>query len=358
MADEDPNSGADKTEEPTQRRIQEAVKRGQVAFSREVTNFLMLLVLTLSIVWFAPYIFNNTRLSLFRFIESPHTISLDGGNLQRLTAEIIYELLALLALPILATMLAALISSFMQNGIVFSAEPIKPKLEKISPIKGLKRLFSMRSLMEFFKGLLKITIVGIVGFIVVWPQLGTLENLADFAIMDMLTFLGTLAFRMALGATMVMAIIAVIDYIYQRYEYIKQLRMTRQELKEEFKQTEGDPTIKARLRQIRMDRARQRMMAAVPEADVIITNPTHYAIALKYDRDTMPAPITLALGADNIALKIRELGEEHDIPIVENPPLARALFDVAEMGQEIPFEFYQAVAEVIGYVYNLKGKSA
>lgn len=354
MADEDDQ---EKTEEPTQKRIRDAVQKGQVAFSREVTNFLILVLLALNIVWFAPYYAPKILSSLSRFIAAPHEILLDQGQFSLLAKETIGDIAFIMLLPIGAAVVVAFMSSLMQNGVVVSSEPLIPKLEKISILKGLKRLFSLRSVMEFLKGILKLSIVAAVGYFVVASESQRLENLVDFSPQDILTLLAALAFKLVLGAAAVMAVIAMADYLYQRFEYLKSLRMTRQELKDEFKQTEGDPQIKSKLRQIRRERAQQRMMAAVPDADVVIRNPTHFAVALKYDDKTMPAPIVVAMGQDHIALKIIELAETLEIPVVTNKPLARALFDSTEIDMEIPIEHYQAVAEVISYVYRLKGKN-
>lgn len=357
MADEDQQGGAqEKTEEPTQRRLQEAVKKGQVVSSKEVTNFLMIVVLVFNIAWFMPYLMTRTVRLFARFIQSPHDILLDNGSLALLSWQVVGDLLSVISIPFITVVLAAFLSHFVQHGFVFTAEPIIPKLEKISPLKGLKRMFSLRSLVEFIKGLIKITLVGIVAYMVVMPELGRMDMLTGYAMPELMKFMGALAFRMALGAAIVMAAIALLDFLYQRYEYMKNLRMSRQEMKEEYKQTEGDPVIKARLKQLRQERARQRMMSNVPEASVVITNPTHYAVALKYDEDNMTAPLLVAKGADTMALKIREVAELNKVPVVENPPLARALYTTVDLDGEIPLEFYQAVAEVIGYVYRLKGK--
>jgi len=347
---------SEKTEEPTQKRIQDAAKKGQVAFSREVSSFLMLFVLALNIVWFAPYYTKETVFSFAKFLHSPHDIRIDDQTFLILTEETIFSFLSIMSLPILAAVFVALFSGLAQNGLIISAETIMPKLEKISPLKGLKRLFSMKSFVEFIKGLIKISLIAAVSIIVIYPEIKHLENLVSHNILEIITLLASICFKIVLGACIIMALIATIDFLYQRFEYMKSLKMSRRELKEEYKQTEGDPMIKSKLRQIRMERAQKRMMAAVPDADVIIRNPEHYAIALKYDEAVMAAPTVVAMGLDRIALKIIEVAEEHDIPLVRNPPLARALYDSCELDEEIPLEHYQAVAEVIGYVYRLKGK--
>jgi len=351
----DDNDNSDKTEEPTQKRISDAVKKGQVANSREVSNFMMLLVLALNIAWFAPYYFKESAGYLMRFLTNPHDIIVDSGNLPTLAAEIFSAVGFLMLLPIVATIFAALFSSFVQNGIVISGESIMPKLEKISVFKGLKRLFSMRSLMEFVKGIIKITIIGATSYIVVQSELDRLEQLTSQSIGGVIALLAELALKIVVFACAIMLVIAVMDFLYQKYEYLKSLKMSRQELKDEYKQSEGDPQIKGKIRQIRMERAKNRMMAQVPEADVVIRNPTHYAIALKYD-DTMGAPKVLAKGQGFVALAIIDIAEEHQIITVTNKPLARALYDSATVDEEIPLDHYQAVAEVIGYVYKMKGK--
>jgi flagellar biosynthetic protein FlhB len=258
--------------------------------------------------------------------------------------------------PIAIMVLLALLAGFSQNGLLISFESIKPKLEKLSPMKGLKRLFSSRSLVDFVKGIAKISIVAAVVMVLLWPEWRILPNLTSFEGEQVLNLLLSLSMRVLIGVLSVMTVIAALDFLYQRQQHTKQLRMSRQELRDEYKQTEGDPMIKARLRQIRMERARKRMMAAVPEADVVVTNPTHFAVALKYDPERMQAPILVAKGADSMALRIREIAKEHNVPIVQNPPLSRALYNGVDLDQEVPAEHYKAVAEIIGYVMRLKGK--
>ncbi len=348
---------SEKTEEPTHKKMQEALEKGQVAFSREVTNFLVLLVLALNIIWFAPSYMKHATLSLRRFIENGHDFVLNKSNVPNLLSQTMLDVAIIMLAPIIATIVVALASSFFQNGIVISSEPLIPKLEKISIVKGLKRLFSLRSVVEFIKGVLKITIVGVGTYIAIESDFPKLEQLADYDVMAMLVVLSSMAFKMVVAACSIMLVIALVDFLYQKFEYIKSLKMSKQEIKDEYKQSEGDPQIKAKLRQIRMQRAQNRMMQAVPDADVVIRNPTHYAVALKYDMDTMPAPLVVALGQDHIALKIIEIAEENDVVVVTNKPLARSLFSSSELDQEIPLEHYQAVAEVIGYVYRLKGKT-
>ena len=356
MSEGGDDSSEDKTEEPSQRRLEEAEKKGQITFSREVNNFFVILALALIIGWMAPTLMADTMQLLAPFITRPHDIEVDPAPLKELLTEVSLHSALIMAGPMALLMLLVLGAAFAQSKLIFAVERIKPKFEKISPMKGLKRMFSMRSVVEFGKGMLKIIVVGYVGYIAVRPQLTALEELPTADIAALSALLSSMSIRMLIGISCIMFLIAILDYVYQRFDYMKQLRMSKQEMKEEYKQQEGDPHIKGRLRQIRMERAKKRMMAAVPKADVIITNPTHYAIALTYETGVMQAPIIVAMGVDKVAHRIREVAEEHDIPIVENPPLARALWATGDLDQEIPYEHYKAVAEVIGYVYRLKGK--
>ncbi|MFQ5467770.1 MAG: flagellar biosynthesis protein FlhB [Kiloniellaceae bacterium] len=353
---EDQQDDSQKTEEPTHRRLEQAREKGQVARSQEINHWLMILALTLLVSVFAGPVASRIVGQLSEFIAHAPAMSLDAGRLRVLLMETLGELVVAAAIPIALVMLAALAAGLIQNGLVFSSEPVTPKLEKLSLIKGAKRLFSSRSLMEFTKGIAKISIVAAVVVVLMWPSFGAIPNVTTLSVPQFMALLQTLAARVLIGVLSVMTLIAAVDFLYQKQQHLKQLRMSKQELKEEFKQTEGDPMIKARLRQIRMERARKRMMAAVPEADVVITNPTHFAVALKYDPQTMEAPLLVAKGADSMARRIREIAEENDVPIVENPPLTRALYESVDLDQEVPPEHYQAVAEVIGYVMRLTGR--
>lgn len=354
MAEEQDDS--QKTEEPSHRRLEEALEKGQVAYSREIANFLMLFALTLCLAWLAPLIFVNVRGNMRRFIESPHLYTLDQGGFEGVMRDASLSMAYNLMGPLLAAAIAAIAAALLQNGVIFSSEPVMPKLEKISPLKGLKKLFSQRSVVEFIKGLIKITVVGAIAAYTILPDMTHLSMLPLKETTDIVNFLFAEMKHMLIAVCVAMFLIAALDFGYQKLEFIRSMRMSRQELKDEHKQQEGDPHIKQRLRQIRVERARKRMMAAVPSADVVITNPTHFAVALKYETGKMAAPLVVAKGQDMIALKIREIAEEHGIPIVENPPLARTLFDAVDVDEEIPFEHYKAVAEIIGYVYRLKGK--
>ncbi len=342
-----------KTEEPTPKKLREAREKGQIASSREVNHWFMILAATIGVLAFAPTMFREMAVLLGRFIERPHTLGGAGGVGPALT-DMLGGLLLIMLVPVALLLAAAIASGLVQNGFLLAAEQIRPKLERVSPLGGVKRLFSLKSFAEFLKGLLKLAIVGSVLFFLMLPEFDGLERLTALPPVDLLWQIYELVLRLLIGTVAVMTVLAGLDVFYQRFEYRKQMRMSRQEVKEEMKQSEGDPLIKSRIRQIRMERARRRMMAEVPDADVVVTNPTHYAVALKYDRDTMEAPRLVAKGVDSLARRIREIARENDVPLVENPPLAQALYAGVELDQEIPPEHYKAVAEVISYVFALK----
>ena len=263
------------------------------------------------------------------------------------------EALAAIALPLAVLVLAALAGNMIQHRLVWSADSLKPKFSKISPLAGLKRLFSSQALANFAKGLIKLAVIGSVMVALLWPQRHRLESLVSTDILGTLLLTRSLSLDLLAAVVAILFLVAAADYLFQYRQWFERQKMSLREMKDEFKQTEGDPQVKGKIRQLRQARARRRMMAAVPKASVIITNPTHYAIALQYDRG-MNAPVCLAKGTDLVALKIRELAATHSIPIVENPPLARALHATVEIDEEIPTEHYKAVAEIIGYVMKLR----
>ncbi|WP_420348797.1 flagellar biosynthesis protein FlhB [Pelagibius sp.] len=352
MAGEDDDS--QKTEEPTGKRLSDAREKGQVARSQEVSHWFMILALAIVVGLFSESMMSDIGGLMRPYLEQPHRLSLDNGLLQEVLSGTALDILRVAAIPLAIIVLAGLLAGTIQNGVIVTAEQIKPKLSNIGFKRGFKKMFSSRALTDFAKGLLKLAIVSTVVGLMVWPDRNMVLDMPTMEVQDLLVLVRLEAVKVVIGVLSVMTIVALIDVLYQRYQHHKELRMTKQQVKDEHKQTEGDPMIKGRLRQIRAERARKRMMAAVPEADVVVTNPTHFAVALKYDQATMEAPKVLAKGADNIALKIREVAEENDIPIVENPPVARALHASVEVDQEIPPEHYKAVAEIIGYVMKLR----
>jgi len=353
---EEQQDEASKTEEPTPKRLEEARKKGQIANSREVNHFFMLLAITFLVMVLAAPMFKDTASLLAPFITQPDMLEVSGLAFEEHMAELMINIAVILVLPTLLFIVAALAPAVVQNKFVVTAEHIKPKWEKISPLKGIGRIFGKRALVEIFKNILKLTIVAIACTLVVLPFIPRFEGLTHAPPLASLALSGEISGRMLIAATIILFLLAVLDFFYQRFALLKQLRMTKQEVKDEYKQQEGDPQVKARVRQLRRDRARKRMMANVPKADVVITNPTHYAIALQYDAEKMKAPKLVAKGVDEVARRIRELAEKSKVPIVRNPPLARILYDTTDLDAEIPYAHYQAVAKIIGYVYKLKGK--
>jgi flagellar biosynthetic protein FlhB len=342
-----------KTEDPTGRKLQEAHDSGQVAKSQEVNNLLMILALTLSVVVFGGGMARDIVNMSLPFIETPDMVPTDIGHLTTIGWKLLGLILVAGAAPLVLALFAAFFSGYLQFGLILSSESLMPSLEKISPLAGLKRIFSLRSFSDFLKGLLKLAIVGGIVYGVITPSVGELHKLIGMEPIQLLGVITSLLNRLLFTVFAVMVVVTIMDVFYQRYEHIKGLRMSRQEIKDEMRESEGDPMIKGRLRQLRMERARKRMMAEVPKADVVVTNPTHYAVALKYDAE-MASPKVVAKGVDKTAQKIREIAKENDVPVVENPPLARGLYAAIDIDQEITPEFYKAVAEVIGYIYRMK----
>ncbi|KZC98847.1 flagellar biosynthesis protein FlhB [Oceanibaculum pacificum] len=350
MSDEDDSS---KTEDPTSKKLEDAREKGQVPVSREISSWFSLLGGLIVIGVFGAAICKQMYEVLRPFLEKPHEMKADSGGVGDALGYIAFGTGFALIIPVLIFVAFAFMSNFMQNGLLFAPEAIAPKLQNISPLKGLKQIFSLKGFVEFLKGLFKIAVIGALLTLLLWPELSRLEEIMQLDPVTMLEEIRWMLIKLLGGAVAVMAVIAIADLVYQRYQFTEDMRMTKQEVRDEYKQTEGDPHVKGRLRNLRMQRARQRMMAAVPSATVVITNPTHYAVALKYERDSMEAPMLVAKGVDAVALRIRELAEESGVPIVENPPVARLLFATVELDQEIKAEQYQAVAEIITYVFRM-----
>jgi flagellar biosynthetic protein FlhB len=348
------NDDSQKTEDPTSKRLDEARAEGRVPKSQEFNHLLMILAFTLAVILFGRYVGQQIMNMSLPFFESPDQIPTDLGHLINMAWRILGLVLLAGVAPIVLAFLAAFGAGYLQFGLLWSAENLMPSLDKISPMAGFKRIFSLRSVTELIKGILKITIVAtVVGYFVV-PSIGDLHKLIGMEMVQLVVAISDKVHILLIGVFCVMGVIAAADILYQRWEYMKSLRMSRQDLRDEYKQTEGDPLVKGRLRQLRMERARRRMMGEVPKADVVVTNPTHFAVALKYDQTAMSAPKVVAKGTDKVALRIREVAEEADVPVIENPPLARGLYAAVDIDQEIPPEYYKAVAELISYIFKLK----
>jgi flagellar biosynthetic protein FlhB len=341
------------TEDPTPRRLEEAIKRGDVVRSVEVSTWFMIAGGTFTLMVFGVPAATSLQTMFRGLLANSYQIPADGPALAYLSRVLATNVLAALGIPLLLLALAALLGNVIQHRILFSVEPILPKLSRISPTAGLGRLFSKQALANFAKGLAKLTLFGSVIAALLWPQRQRLGGLIDTDPVMILPFTRALAIDMLGTVVAILAIVAAADFLFQYQQWFDRHKMSVREMKEEFRQTEGDPAIKGKIRQMRMARARRRMMAAVPKASVVITNPTHFAVALQYERG-MNAPVCLAKGTDLIARKIREVAEAHGIPVIENPPLARALHATVELDQEIPQEHYRAVAEIIGYIMRLR----
>lgn len=343
----------DKTEDPTQKRLDDALEKGDVAKSQEVNTWFIIAGATLTLSTFSGSVGGGILTPLRNLIANAGQLRADGTALLALGNTLGYAVLGAIGVPLLMLMLAAIAGNMIQHRLVWSSESLKPKFNKISPGAGLKRVFGKQAIANFAKGVFKLVALGAVMMAVLWPERHRLESFLMFdpsAIMGVTTNLTV----QLMGAVVAMlAAVAIADYFFQYRQWFERQKMSLQEIKDEFKQSEGDPHIKAKIRQLRQQRMKKRMMAAVPNASVVITNPTHYSIALRYDSG-MTAPVCVAKGVDNIAFKIREIAKKHDIPIVENVALARALHATVDIDEEIPVEHYHAVAEIIGYVMRLK----
>jgi flagellar biosynthetic protein FlhB len=353
---EEGEDDASKTEEATPKKLEDARKKGQIAQSREINHFFILLAFTFMVMLIMPYTGSDMLAQFTPFVQAPDEIQMSGQALNDLFEDIVFGFLLVIAFPVSAAFIAAILPSVVQNKVVLTAEQIKPKLSKISPIAGFKRLFGKKAWIEFVKNFLKIVVVGAIGYAVSIPFHDVFPTFINMSLTGTLGEGQSMAARILIAVCVFLFFLAIVDYLIARQMHLKELRMSKKEVKDEHKQQEGDPHVKARQRQIQRERSRKRMMAAVPEADVIITNPTHFAVALKYDRATMPAPMVIAKGADKVAHKIRDIAQENRIPVLRNPPLARVIYDTVEVDEEIPYEHYAAVAKVISYVYQLRGE--
>jgi flagellar biosynthesis protein FlhB len=351
MADDSDDS--DKTQDPTQKRLDEAHDRGDVAKSQEVNTWFMIAGATLVLSSFSGSIGGGLKMPLRNLIANSWMFHVDGPALLELAQRLEYMLLAALGVPLLLLAISAIAGNMIQHRLVWSGESLKPSFSKISPASGAKRIFGKQAAANFAKGLFKLIALGAVMAAILWPERFRLESMVTFDPSVIMGIIVTMTLKLLGAVVAMLAVVAIADYFFQYRSWYERQKMSLQEMKNEFKQSEGDPHIKGKIRQLRQQRMKKRMMTAVPKASVIITNPTHYAVALSYERG-MAAPICVAKGVDNIALKIREIAGKHDIPIVENVPLARALYATVEIDDEIPVEHYHAVAEVIGYVMGLR----
>lgn len=354
MSDDAPEQSS-KTEDPSQKKLEDAHKKGDVVKSQEVTTWFMLSGSALIFAMMAVPTSAGLADSLKGLLANADQYEIGGAGFGAFFYQLASSILLVALIPSLILTVFAVAANLVQHRPLLSADPITPKFSKISPVAGFKRLFSTEALVNFGKGLAKLGVVSAVLWFVLQPEVNRLEGMiTEDPAMILAVFL-EISLKIFGAVIAVVTVIALADYVYQRNRWWQRLKMTVQETRDEYKQMEGDPKIKGRIRAIRNERSRKRMMSQVPQATVVITNPTHFAVALKYDR-TMSAPLCLAKGADAVALRIRAVAKEHDVPIVENPPLARALFASVEIDETIPTEHFKAVAQVIGFVMRLKGK--
>ena len=345
-----------KTEQATPKRTQDAREKGQVAKSREVGSALIMVACLAYFYFGAGGIIGPMMEMMKGSFRDLQRVDLTVEMIQLLVLTLLVKTLAMV-MPLLLTLMAAgVVANLMQVGIIFSAEPIQPKLSKISPLNGLKNLFSFKTVAELLKSVVKLSTVGIIAYLTIQNEMLGVLPLMEQDVWQIMLYIGRVSFKILFATCWVLIILALLDYLYQHWEHGRSLRMSKQDIRDEYKNMEGDPLIKSRIRRLQREMAMRRMMAKVPTADVVITNPTHLAVALKYDQGRMAAPVVVAKGANLIAERIKEIAKENGIAVVENKPLAQVLYKMVDIAEAIPDHLYQAVAEVLAYVYRLKSK--
>jgi flagellar biosynthetic protein FlhB len=354
----DTNDAASRTEEPTPRKLQQARERGEVVKTPDLASMASLSAAAAVVALGGGWICRNLMASLTPFIAAPDSMSLEGhGGVQIMRAAIMAAAPPLAAV-LLAACVAGVAGNLIQTGLMFSPEKLSIDFQKLSPVAGFKRIFGIDGFMQFLKSLLKVALTGLLAWWVLNPHLSELENLASMDPVTTLNFSADILRRLVFAVAAFLLLVAGADWFWQRQRFMTRMRMSKEELKEDYKQSEGDPHIKARQRQLRNERSRRRMIQAVPDATVVVMNPTHYAVALKYDASETPAPLCVAKGMDSLALKIREVAEAHGVPVIEDPPLARALYATVEVDDIIPPAHYEAVAKIIGFILGAGRKVA
>ncbi|MCP4020496.1 MAG: flagellar biosynthesis protein FlhB [Desulfobacteraceae bacterium] len=352
---EDPESGGEKTEDATGRKLSKAREEGQVAKSIEIGSVFVLIAGVTALYFTSSHIYENLVGVFHLNFNFDIILNPTNNEIVRLLAHHI-KVIVIICIPVmLAVVIIGLISNFFQVGFVISWKALEPKLSRLNPITGFKNKFSSRAVVEFIKNILKIAIISLVTYSNVKAVFIEIQRLYDNSIGFSLLFILKVSFWIFIKVCLIMIVLALIDYAYQKWKFLDDQKMTKKEVKDEMKQTEGDPLVKSRIRQLQTEAARKRMMAEVPEADVVVTNPTRLAVALKYDGQTMDAPTVTAKGAGSVAKNIRKIARENDIPLVEDKELAQNLYSSVDIGREVPIELFQAVAEILAYVYKLKG---
>ena len=347
----------DKTEEPTPHKLSEARKKGQITKSKEVTSAFGYIAAYVALRSVAQPLWDHmVNLSHYVFGQLPYVTTSQGGFTQEILVQSMISFVLAIGPLFGVVFMVSLFAEFLQTGGMMSVESISPKLEKLTPIEGFKKMFAMKGLVTLIINLVKIFLVFWISFKVLMDKYPLIITTVNSNLWLTMGFVGDIVFTIAMRIGVFYIAVAAFDYLFQRFEFMKQMKMSKQEVKEEYKRLEGDPQIKRRMREMQREMSQGRMMGNVPKSDVVVTNPTHLAVALKYDSKEMRSPIVLAKGQRKQAAEIRRIAEEHFIPIVENRSLARALYKLSEIGQEIPYELYKAVAEVLAFVYNLKKK--
>lgn len=343
----------EKTEEPTSKKLEDARQEGNVPKSQEFSGFVVLFISSLIIIFYLKYVFIDVE-KYFAFITSLIGHELTKNLIYKIVIKSFFSFFIILAPVMFTIMIAGVLANIFQTGFLFTTKPIMPKLEKINPLKGLKRIFSGKTIIEGIKITLKVAVAFGVGYYLFLGFLDEIPKLALMSVFNQIKWFSQKAFMLIFSMMAVFLVFAIIDFIYQRYSFKKSMRMSKQEIKDEFKQSEGNPEIKSKIRQLQREMSKKRMMSEVPKADVVITNPTHYAVAIRYDKEKEEAPRVIAKGTDNLAIKIKEIAREAGVMIVENRPLARELYKSVEIEEIIPPKLYQAVAEVLAFVYKSK----
>lgn len=348
----------EKSEKATPKKRSEARKKGEVAKSRDLPSVVVLLGGVSTLYVFGSFMYGHITSVMRRSFSMVSSPTLSITDFVVLNNDMVKCFFTIVTPVMFAVFVMAVLSNLMQVGVMFSWEPIKPKFSKLSIIKGIGRIFSKQSLMELFKSLTKLTVVAAVAYWTIKGEMGRLPSLGQMEVWAICLYIFKVIFKIFLWASLAMLLLALLDYAFQKWQFEEKLKMTKQEIKEEYKRTEGDPLVKSRIRRVQQEVARRRMMQEVPKADVVVTNPVSLALALRYDTAVMKVPKVVAKGAGHLAERIKALATEHDIPIVENKELAQNLYKTTEVNDEVAPVLYHAVAEVLAYVYRIKGKAA
>jgi len=351
---EESESGGEKTEDPSNKRREDFRKKGQVVQSKEVQTAALFTVVLLFWIYYLPTFWTNLTTLLFSLWQASGQFEITPTSTMNLAFFLLQQLAYLMAPLFVLVLIIAFFSSIFQFGWLLTAKPLTPDFSKMNPISGMARFVSKKSMLEVVKSILKVLLIGYIGYSTVLNNFEEALILVDVSIVSAISFLGRVALSIFAKICALLIFLAFLDFMFLKWEMEEKMKMTKQEVKEEFKQSEGDPHVKAQIRSIQQEMARKRMMADVPKADVVVTNPTHLSVAIQYDSKNMDAPLIIAKGADFIAMRIREIARDNNIPIIENPPVARLLHKI-EIGEHVPEDLFKAVAEILAHVYSLKG---